>query len=58
LCAASAGVRWGRVDKPASPQDLVRIQEGLFLAIRKDLGHDTKKLPPGTLLRLFLNDEK
>lgn len=49
--------RMPRVGKPSSPQDLIRIQEDLFLAIRKDLGHDTKKLPRGTLLRLFLNDE-
>jgi hypothetical protein len=38
------------------PIALIRIQEDLFLAIRKDLGHKNKNLPRGTILGLFVND--
>jgi hypothetical protein len=54
--AYAAFRRAGLGQPKPSPLDIMRVQEDLFLAIRRDLGHDSRKLPRGTLLRLFIND--
>jgi hypothetical protein len=50
---------WGQfrsVTSPRTNEEIMAIQEKIFLAIRQDLGHRNKKLPKGALMRLFIND--
>ena len=39
------------------PKEQIDRLEGIFMAIRKDVGNDVRSLQKGDLLRLFLNDD-
>lgn len=45
-----------RPSNTSSSLEELKLMEGLLLAVRKDMGHDNKKLETGDLLSLFIND--
>ena len=53
---AFGGFRTASLEAATNPLGLALAVENLFLAIRKDLGHQNKGLFAGQLLKLFIND--
>lgn len=45
-----------RPQNTKSSLEELKLMEGLLLAVRKDMGHNNKKLETGDLLSLFIND--
>lgn len=54
MIRAFSKFREGAVEK--SPNEILFVVEDLMFAIRKDLGHEAKKLKRGDILRLYVND--
>jgi hypothetical protein len=47
---------WNNFKTAAQTSQGIDLLEGIFTAMRKDLGHDDQNLKKGELLRLFVND--